>query len=83
MATAFLKLQSQFEKFNDTDKYIIMNKLNHLITEDIREQRKPTALDISLHTHMNIPSTDMNMKWWRKLRELSKAPLFQRVMKYL
>ena len=70
---SFLYFRSQFNKISESERLFLMLRLRQWL---LYEYTKKHSLDGPLIKHMTVSHCLWNEFWWRRLRELSKAPAF-------
>ena len=79
-ACTFLYFRSKIQKLPDGEKFWIMNRMIFEIQNDNNKDR----LNYLLELHLKRPISELrNSEWWLKLRTLSSAPLFYKILRII
>lgn len=81
--TDYLVFRNHFDRPSNGQLYFAVIRLRLWLSDEYNGKEEKRDSDKKLLAHLAIPHIVWNEAWWRRLRELSKTPLFRSVRRYI
>jgi len=78
---AFLYFQNQYNRLTAVEKLFTVQRLNYFLLNEYQALEKRDTLNTALIEHIRINHLLWDQQWWIKMREISKASLFYKLVR--